>query len=138
MTSNLRSFESETRSERIAGKRLSNDLSKFYNSPILTITDNMAKTGRKPRGKQAAIEGNGFDLPKPIQAISNAADELFDLIDEKATLRERLEKVQLNVMALMRAADRKIYKHRDRTITIDGKETLKVDKPKKPLGGGDK
>ena len=77
------------------------------------------------------MKGSGFDLPKPIQAISNAADELFDLLDEKATLKERLDKAKLNVMALMRTAGRTIYRHRDRNIAIDGKETLKVDKPKK-------
>ena len=82
------------------------------------------------KNRQAEMEGNGFDLPEPIQAISNAADELFELVDQKAVLMERLEKSKLNVMALMRAAGRKFYKHRDRTISIDGKETLKVEKPK--------
>jgi hypothetical protein len=107
---------------------------------VSTNADELHELSQKmknKRGKQSEMAGSGFDLPEPIQAISNAADELFDVVDEKAELKERYQKAELNVMALMRAAERKFYKHRDRTISIDGKETLKVEKPKKPRGGGE-
>lgn len=93
------------------------------------------KTERKTKGKQARIEGNGFDLPPAIQAIDNAAEELFDIVDEQKELKEKHAKSELNVLGLMRAAKRTIYKYRDRTIRIEGKERLKIQAPKKPRVG---
>jgi hypothetical protein len=79
------------------------------------------------------MAGSGFDLPEPIQAISNAADELFDIEDNQKTLKEQRTKAEASVMGLMRAAKRTIYKYRDRTIRIEGKEKLKIQAPKKRI-----
>jgi hypothetical protein len=100
-----------------------------YNSPI--IKPDMAKTQTPKKGKQQTLGGE-TDPPPAIQAIDNACEELFDIADERKTFKERYQKAEINVMGLMRAAGRVIYKYRDRMVKVDSSERLKIQAPKKP------
>jgi hypothetical protein len=117
-----RRLSDDTRAERKAEEDLLARQAKYYNSaPYMP--------------KQSTFEDETFELPKPIQAISNAADHLFDLDEQLKSLSDQREGAKLTLMGAMRAADKMIYKHRDLIITIEGVEKLKVKAPKKVKDG---
>src|ERR1035437_733711 len=97
-------------------------------TPVTTTIDGIAKLAERmsKRGKQSTFEDPSFEPPKPIQAVNDALDDLFDFEAHLKSLKVQRDQKKLLIMGLLRAAGRTMYRYRGATISIEEQESKRA------------